>query len=316
MKTHRRPTGSRSDPHRSGPLLLRKLNPGIVWLLLLLPAGILLCSSCIREERGGCPAWLTLEVSGERGTDTLYLFVRQGEHIVRRDTLAAGPGHSAFEIPVPRGNVSLAVFAGIRRMEYRDGFRIPEGEQADPLYTAFEDLRIDTDLLHRKVSLHKNYTGLTLEVRGLSSSASRLTDTASWVFVLAGSTAGIGLDGKPIEGTFRFTALPDGSASLPDTSDRSCYICRIPRLKHTDLTLYVSAASTGAADSNGTEAPDSAAAPEPLLTLPLAGFFEEAGIDFRETDLPDLHLVLDYARSELTVTVAGWERPPHWEIEC
>lgn len=303
--------------HRSGPSLFRKLNPGIVWLSLLIPAGILLCSSCIREERSGCPAWLTLEVpAGIPGSDTLYLFVRQGDRLVRRDTLAAGPEPSAFEVPVPRGDISLSVFAGIRRMEYRDGFRIPEGEQADSLYTAFEDLRIGTDLLHRKVTLHKNYTGLTLEVLGLPGSGPDpetdigQTDTSSWMFVLAGSTAGIGLDGEPAEGTFRFKALPAGSASPGDTPDRPCYVCRIPRQKHRDLTLYVSTADPDSPPDHG------ALHPEPLLTLPLSGFFEEAGIDFRETDLPDLHLVLDYARAELTVTVAGWEHPPHWEIEC
>lgn len=311
MKIHRRTPGSRSDLHRSGPSLFRKLNSGIVWCSLLVPAGILLCSSCIREERSGCPAWLTLEVpAGIPESDTLYLFVRQGDRLVRLDTLAAGPEPSVFEVPVPRGDISLSVFAGIRWMEYRDGFRIPEGEQADPLYTAFEDLRVDTDLLHREIPLHKNYSGLTLEVRGLPASgpdpaAFRQTAPSSWMFVLAGSTAGIGLDGEPVEGTFRFKALPSGSASPDDAPDRSCYVCRIPRQKHCDLTLYVSAA-----------APDSPLDPEPSLILPLAGFFEEAGIDFRETDLPDLYLVLDYARAELTVTVADWEHPPHWEIEC
>ena len=69
----------------------------------------LLLSSCILEERGSCPSYLTLDLSSTPdGVDSLYLILQYNDGTLFRDTILKEDFTSNYEIAVPRGSAAVA----------------------------------------------------------------------------------------------------------------------------------------------------------------------------------------------------------------
>ena len=127
-------------------------------LFVMWMAGMLLLSSCsVKEDRSGCPCWMTVEMPEQVGHDggrldnddcvVLRLRVNSDEDEVGYSyqvTEAVKPDVGALEYEVPRGSVGVSVIGMPDRVGHDgivgydgDEIRIPVGEQMDSLYGFF-----------------------------------------------------------------------------------------------------------------------------------------------------------------------------------
>ena len=137
-------------------------------LFVMWMAGMLLLSSCsVKEDRSGCPCWMTVEMpdlvgqdgekvgqdgrspvgAGDDGTIVLRLRGNSDEDEVDYSyqvTESVRVDAEVLEYEVPRGSVGVSVIEMPDRVGYDrivgydgDEIRIPVGEQMDSLYGYF-----------------------------------------------------------------------------------------------------------------------------------------------------------------------------------
>ena len=139
-------------------------------LFVMWMAGMLFLSSCsIKEDRDGCPCWMTVEMpdlvgqdgrspvgAGDDGTVVLRLRGNSDEDAINYEyqvTEAVRVDVGALEYEVPRGSVGVSAVAlgrdfstplrSARNDKLKSGYegdqiRIPVGEQMDSLYGFFK----------------------------------------------------------------------------------------------------------------------------------------------------------------------------------
>ena len=276
-------------------------------------AGILLLSSCsVKEDRSGCPCWMTVDLSKvaesrwkspERQSSTEYQMVTKSlesrQHIAEsvvlrlrgnsdedevdyafKMTETVNTEVGALEYEVPRGSVGVSVIGMPDRVGHDgiagydgDEIRIPVGEQMDSLYGFFRMFYTRCESVLCDVELHKEFCTVSFTL-GDDGYISPY-DLEVW-----GNVAGVSpWDLMPLEGDFRFA---------PSQED-GVYRVRVPRQVDNSLELVMLEDS------------------EIVDRLPLGEYITRSGYDWTAEDLADVSVVLDLEKQQVMITVSGWD---------
>ena len=285
----------------------------VMWM-----AGMLFLSSCsIKEDRNGCPCWMTVDLSDvaesrwkspemQSSVDyqsvTKLLKSRQyvAESVVLRlrgnsdedainyeyqvtEEVKASVG--ALEYEVPRGAVGVSAVNPVRLV-------IPVGEQMDSLYGFFKMYHTRCESILCDVELHKGFctVSFTLGDEGYSSPY----DIEVW-----GNVAGVSSwDLMPVKGDFRYAPVQKNGV----------YQVRVPRQEDNSLELVMlempdqaghdGRSPVGARDDGERAVVD---------RLPLGEYIARSGYDWTAEDLADVNVALDLEMQQVMITVSGWD---------
>ena len=266
-------------------------------------AGMLLLSSCsVKEDRSGCPCWMTVEMPDMVGhdggqvdnDDCVVLRLRGNSDEDEVDysyqvTESVRVDAEVLEYEVPRGSVGVSVIEMPDRVGYDgivghdgDEVRIPVGEQMDSLYGYFRMFYTRCESVLCDVELHKKFctVSFTLGDEGYVSPY----DLEVW-----GNVAGVSAwDLMPLEGDFRFAPSPEDGV----------YRVRVPRQLDASLELVM------------LEMPDQAGHDGERAVvdrLPLGEYIARSGYDWTAEDLADVHIALDMEKQQVMITVSDWD---------
>ena len=294
-------------------------------------AGILLLSSCsVKEDRSGCPCWMTVDLSKvaesrwkspERQNSTEYQMVTKSlesrqhidESVVLRlrgnsdedevdyafkmtETVNTEVG--ALEYEVPRGAVGVSVIGMPDRVGHDgksagyhgDEIRIPVGEQMDSLYGFFRMFYTRCESVLCDVDLHKEFCTVSFTL-GMDGYTSPY-DIEVW-----GNVAGVSAwDLMPVKGEFRYAPVQKNGV----------YQVRVPRQEDNSLELVMLEMPDQVGhDGSGQVGKDG----ERVVVdrLPLGEYIARSGYDWTAEDLADVNVVLDLEMQQVMITVSGWD---------
>ena len=267
-------------------------------LFVMWMAGMLLLSSCsVKEDRSGCPCWMTVEMPEQVGHDggrldnddcvVLRLRVNSDEDEVGYSyqvTEAVKPDVGALEYEVPRGSVGVSAVALGNEIPGQAGYdgiigydgdeiRIPVGEQMDSLYGFFRMFYTRCESVLCDVELHKEFctVSFTLGDEGYSSPY----DIEVW-----GNVAGVSAwDLIPVKGDFRYAPVQKNGV----------YQVRVPRQEDNSLEMVM-------LDDD-----------DIVDSLPLGEYIARSGYDWTAEDLADVNVALDLEMQQVMITVSGWD---------
>ena len=244
--------------------LLRILVP-----LLLLPS----CS--IKENRAECPCALTLELTGLPVRPVVLGVVGEGysfTEVIHADTVLV--------LPVPKGELAVSAVGGALAEE--DGsVRIPEGEEAPPLYLFHADVSSGDEQVVLPVLLHKQFCTLELLFSGPPGYG------PPFEVAIEGFYGGWQPDGSPAPGAFSRRLLPgsDGRAVL-----------RLPRQGDNSLFMHIVFSD------------------RIVRTFALGTYIAASGYDWSAPDLDDLTLHVDISLTSVTISTDLWSRTEDIEL--
>ena len=244
--------------------LLRILVP-----LLLLPS----CS--IKENRAECPCALTLELTGLPVRPVVLGVVGEGysfTEVIHADTVLV--------LPVPKGELAVSAVGGALAEE--DGsVRIPEGEEAPPLYLFHADVSSGDEQVVLPVLLHKQFCTLELLFSGPPGYG------PPFEVAIEGFYGGWQPDGSPAPGAFSRRLLPgsDGRAVL-----------RLPRQGDDSLFMHIVFSD------------------RIVRTFALGTYIAASGYDWSAPDLDDLTLHVDISLTSVTISTDLWSRTEDIEL--
>ena len=265
----------------------------VMWM-----AGMLFLSSCsIKEDRDGCPCWMTVDLSNVAESVVLRLRGNSDEDAINYEyqvTEEVKASVGALEYEVPRGAVGVLAVAlgreipgqagydGLKAGHDGDEIRIPVGEQMDSLYGFFKMYHTRCESVLCDVELHKEFctVSFTLGDEGYSSPY----DIEVW-----GNVAGVSAwDLMPIKGDFRYAPVQKNGV----------YQVRVPRQEDNSLELVM------------LEMPDQVGNDGERVVvdrLPLGEYIARSGYDWNAEDLADVNVALDLEMQQVMITVSGWD---------
>ena len=298
------------------------------FLFVMWMVGMLFLSSCsIKEDRDGCPCWMTVEMSdlvghdgekvgqdgrspvgaGDDGCVVLRLRGNSDEDAVDyeyRVTEAVRVDVGALEYEVPRGSVGVSAVAlgneipgragydGLKAGYDGDEIRVPVGEQMDSLYGFFKMYHTRCESVLCDVELHKEFctVSFTLGEDGYSS---------PYRIEVWGNVAGVSAwDLIPVKGDFRYAPVQKNGV----------YQVRVPRQEDNSLELVMvempdqvghdGRSPVGAGDDGERTVVD---------RLPLGEYIARSGYDWTAEDLADVNVALDLEMQQVMITVSGWD---------
>ncbi len=295
----------------------------VMWMV-----GMLFLSSCsIKEDRDGCPCWMTVEMPGRVGDDGSVILRLRGnsdEDAVDYEyqvTEAARVDVGALEYEVPRGSVGVSAVAFGNEIPGRAGYdglkagydggmpdrvgydgksagyngdeiRIPVGEQMDSLYGFFKMYHTRCESILCDVELHKEFctVSFTLGEDGYSSPY----HIEVWGNVAGGSA----WDLMPVLGEFRYAPMQENGVyqvRVPRQVDNSL---ELVMLEMPDQVGHDGRFPVGAGDDGERAVVD---------RLPLGEYIARSGYDWTAEDLADINIALDLEMQQVTITVSGWD---------
>lgn len=287
-------------------------------LFVMWMAGMLFLSSCsIKEDRDGCPCWMTVDLSDvaesrwkspevqsniehqdvtkspesrSNVAENVLLRLRgnSDEDAVEYEyqmTEAVRADAGTLEYEVPRGSVGVSAVNPVR-------LTIPVGEQMDSLYGFFKMYHTRCESVLCDVELHKEFctVSFTLGDEGYSSPY----DIEVW-----GNVAGVSAwDLMPVKGDFRYAPVQKNGV----------YQVRVPRQVDSSLELVMvelpdqvgrgGRSPVGAGDDGERVVVD---------RLPLGEYIARSGYDWTAEDLADVNVALDLEMQQVMITVSGWD---------
>ena len=283
-------------------------------------AGMLFLSSCsIKEDRDGCPCWMTVDLSDvaesrwkspevqsniehqdvtkspesrSNVAENVLLRLRgnSDEDAVEYEyqmTEAVRVDAGTLEYEVPRGlvGVSAVAFSGSgtgRAGNDGDEIRIPVGEQMDSLYGFFKMYHTRCESVLCDVDLHKEFciVSFTLGKDGYTSPY----DIEVW-----GNVDGVSAwDLMPVKGEFRYAPVQKNGV----------YQVRVPRQEDNSLELVMLEIPGQDGDDGERVVVD---------RLPLGEYIARSGYDWTAEDLADVNVALDLEMQQVMITVSGWD---------
>lgn len=215
-------------------------------------------------------------------SDSLCFSVLSADDIVGSGILDNGCYEAPVSLEVPKGTSLLSVFSfspaeeGFFWSDFSKGagspMVIPSGMDCPPVYTYFAVMDTMKEIHTERVVPLKNYCRLSIEFR--------TEEVSSYRLALCGNVCGYATDGTLLEGEFSYFPEVDG--------DGMCS-ARIPRQK--DASLFL--------DVYGTDGI--------LRRFPLGDYMSRGGYDWTEPSLKDAGVVIDYALTEIVLSVDDWE---------
>lgn len=263
-------------------------------MTLLVIASLFPFQSCILENRTDCPTYLRLDFpSVPEEVGMIHLVIEHEDGTVYHDTVFRKDSTSGCELPVRKGRLSIAAFGNPSGMIYDRGYTVPEGGQADSLYTCFLTGEYRSDLSRETVTLLRNYIGLHVRVLGDA------VETDSIHICVESASVGYDLYGNILTGSFRHS--PRATHVPVDDARYYEFLSRITR-QDGDV-LYLSVMAT----RNGEE--------RQLVRTGLSGHLRQAGTGMDDEELEDLYVTIDFSEASIKVSPVDWNYYEHVEIE-
>lgn len=249
-------------------------------LVMAVASGLSSCS--VKEDRSACPCRLVMDFDG---IDTLAvpvarLLVSDNLSFSLAETLEACDFMPEYHIDVPRNDVYVNVYAGVEGLLGGDmGINIPYGQECPRIYMYSEAIDARCETARARVEMHKNHCVMSITLRK--------RDELQYGLRLSGNVCGYLPDGSPARGDFSYTPDADGSGA---------YVAVLPRQIDSSLMLEVN-------DGTGV-----------LKTFALGEYILAGGYDWTAEDLEDVEVVIDWAQTEVTIHIKGWDWVREYEI--
>lgn len=246
-------------------------------------------SCTVKEEREECPCYLQIDLNEATETiadapDDVLVSVYCPETFYRENIIVSN--HPDYlEIPVPRGDMILSVISA-RDLNSMSGknFMISDGKQADSIYAFSSGINAASEYAYSKVTLHKQYSTVYLKFTGSGPSSSEGVDIASIDLRIKGRTCGIRTD-------ILAPCVGDFSIDLPSTAFGQTQVFRIPRQADKSLCVELYERNRG----------------EFIDSIALGEYIDACGYSWNAEDLDDIFIEIDYAMTEVKVSVRDWE---------
>lgn len=252
------------------------------YILAAALAAALAASCSVKEDRTSCPSYLTVfyheaaPVLAANGiTSGVVTTVTNGSGFRYRLSVDPSEYPGGLEVPVvPKGAATVSGLSGVSLGEVsQDRYTVRRGEEADRIWADSQVVDCTGELAADTVRLHKQYAVMRITFRGSEAYA------APSLRVRGGCNA---MDTNTLEalrGEFYASARHTGGTAFE---------VRVPRQAGTDLYLDV---IDGA---------------ETVSTVEVGEKLASAGYNWAKRDLDDIEVLVDYAVSDATVTVAPW----------
>ena len=298
-------------------------------LFVMWMAGILLLSSCsVKEDRSGCPCWMTVDLSDvaesrwkspkvqsrtehqevtkspesrQHIAESVVLRLRGNSDEDEVDysyqvTESVRVDAEVLEYEVPRGSGGVSVIKMPDRVGHDgivgydgDEIRIPVGEQMDSLYGYFRMFYTRCESVLCDVELHKEFCTVSFTL-GEDGYTSPY-DIEVW-----GNVAGVSAwDLMPVLGEFRYAPMQENGV----------YQVRVPRQVDNSLELVM----LEIPDQVGYDGERAGDDGERVVVdrLPLGEYIARSGYDWTAEDLADVNVALDLEMQQVMITVSGWD---------
>ena len=253
----------------------------VAFALTVLAAIATSCS--IKEDRGPCPCWLDVVVSGCAGiTNTLTLSAWGADALFCED-IDIRDHPDCFERTVPKGMLSVCAHLSGGNTSLEDGALLLQyGIPCDSIFTHHAAVDCTGEFARDSVILRKQFATVYLTIVNLAEGELYPYDLS-----VRSAFDGIGItDGVPHPGGW--------SCPLVALSDRS-YAFRVPRQGDGSLVLdlYLDG--------------------DLVDTYPIGTHILKAGYSWDEEDLRDIRIGMDYGQSEPRIIIEPWEEGPVYD---
>ncbi len=252
---------------------------------------VLSCS--IKEDRTGCPAWLTVVSDGHLGEENedgklvFNLVSDQSGDCGRQEGRLEPFTGDGTVLTVPRmENVSVDVIGGVSAMEFAEGFlKIPLGCDCDCIVGGSGSVRVSAEEGLLALPLNRCYARLLMTLSGA------MPDPCPYRFVLIGGIDGYTLPGlSPHRGEFSF--------EMPASTGNN-YTARVPRQADNTLRIEIRRLQDD----------------ELISTIPVGVELKALDYDWSAPDLNDIFMLLDFARADLLISVDDWDSETIVKVE-
>jgi len=251
-------------------------------------AGGLVCtllSSCsVLEDRTACPCTLYLDMTDPRNgiCDTLLVRVCCPDGFSCDLPVSKNLYPDVQTITVPsRHGASIFVIDAAVAADYLSasdgGLSIPLGKQCPPAYMYSSYCDTAGESCVDTVIVSKNYCGVTLNFIS--------EDLELYDICVIGNVSGYSSSGMPVRGKFQYS--PSGT--------KECYF-RLPR--QIDESLKLTLAVPGGREK----------------TFALGQYIAQSGYDWTKADLEDLAVTIDYAATNIVVTIDDWSTTIEYDV--
>ena len=312
-----------------------KVMRSYISLFVMWMVGMLFLSSCsIKEDRDGCPCWMTVEMPGQAGHDgekvgqdgrfpvgagddgTVVLRLRgnSDEDAVDYEyqvTEAVRVDVGALEYEVPRGSVGVSAVAFGNEIPGRagyDGLKAGyDGERAGydgdeirvPVGEQMDSLYGFFKMYHTRCESVLCDVELHKEFCTVSFTLGEDGYSSPYRIEVWGNVAGVSAwDLIPVKGDFRYAPVQKNGV----------YQVRVPRQEDNSLELVMvempdqvghdGRSPVGAGDDGERTVVD---------RLPLGEYIARSGYDWTAEDLADVNVALDLEMQQVMITVSGWD---------
>ena len=258
-------------------------------IYIMIMTVMMFLSSCfVKEDRDGCPCWMTVEMPDRVGHDGSVVLRLHGNYDEGAMDYAYKVSESIkddvgiLEYEVPRGSVGVSVVNSAR-------LAVPVGEQMDSLYGFFKPYHTRCESVKCDVELHKEFCTVSftlvdehyespydIEVRG------NVSGVSPWDLV-------------PVSGAFKYAPV----------AEEGVYRVRVPRQVDASLEM-VMLEMLGQAGYDGERAEDDGERAV-VNRFPLGEYIIRSGYDWAAKDLSDVSVALDLEKQQVMVTVSGWD---------
>ena len=244
----------------------------------------LTAASCsVKENRDVCPCHLVLDVSevDPSRIQSAELCVSQKEETVWKDTLVYGAVGDSYFAAVPRAELHVSVWSVIDGFSFDDGLEIPLGDDCPEIYMYDSDIRCYGEEVVEKVVMRKNYCVMTI----MTEQETRFPHQMK----IVSNVSGYDTEGRPLSGTFEYL--------LNENRYDDGWKVILPRQKDDSLALIID-------DGKGT-----------VKSFSLGHYIVSSGFDWNSPDLEDVVVALDYALTEVTIRLEGWDSVFTYKVE-
>lgn len=244
---------------------------------LLLAAALSLAGCSVKEDRGGCPCWLEVAVSGCRTVSRNVTVSAWNPGMLFSEGIDVLDYPDGYERTVPKGYVTVTAFGGRKVQELSgESLVIPAGLPCDSLYAHHSLVDCSGEFARDSVVLHKQFATVYLRIDNLPEE-----EPYPYGLILRSAFDGLRLtDCSPHAGTWTLSLdrLPDGT-----------YRFRVPRQGDGSLSfdlLY-----------KGNKVDE----------YPIGEHILRAGYSWLSEDLEDIYIGMDYGGSEPRITIEPWD---------
>lgn len=257
-------------------LVVMKRNRQIKTVCIM--AALATLSSCsVKEDRTVCPCWLNMDITGcTAHTTELHISAWDPERIFA-ENIAVADYPETYERTVSRGMVATSAYCGLHESQVSDRhIIIPEGCQSDRLMAHANIIDCDKEFALDSVQLHRQYATVYMSMKGNKNDDERIS-----TMEVRGEVCGIDfVTLEPVKGRFRYVVEADYVG---------VWSFRLPRqLKDSPLLLAPFVEGKFAEE------------------LPLHEWIAKSGYSWRDKDLKDIYLDVDYAIGKVSVVIQGW----------